>query len=488
MKSGYLIFIIFVLGVCGCDSFLNVEPDNRLRPDNVEQVKALLVNAYPDGSWYFVEWMTDNVGKNLGNLMLPYMTETYTFQKVRSTFQDTPAYYWTSAYRAIAHANQALISLEEIECTEEDRKIITAEALLCRSYAHFMLVNLFAPHYDAVTAATTPGIPYVEDMEEKLIVEYERESIANVYAKAEQDLLEGIRLKKECSESGYKALKYHFSLNAAYAYASRFYLFMKNYDKTIAYADSLLGKGYNAKFIRDYADINKGNPTVNAQNFCSYDDPANIMLIRREVYADPYYQIGYRLTYEIYEDIFFRPEDDMRGLQLFIGNSTRTAFYFSKFYNALQDEAYAYEIMPLFRGEEVFLNRLEALIQQDQTKEAEKQLEQFVDNRYAGAEASRFSYSYYKSEYQSTLNPDISEKELLMKMVIDERRREFVQEGMRWFDLKRFNLFPVTHIDINNNSYTMTLDKSALEVPDEAIINGLEPNYKENSITTTINW
>ena len=70
-----------------------------------------------------------------------------------------------------------------------------------------------------------------------------------------------------------------------------------------------------------------------------------------------------------------------------------------------------------------------------------------------------------------------------MKMLIYERRREFVQEGMRWFDLKRFNLFPVTHVDINNNSYTMTLDKSALEVPDEAIINGLEPNYKENSIT-----
>ena len=55
MKRRYLIFIIFVLGICGCDSFLSEAPDNRLRPDNVEQVKALLVNAYPEGSWYFVD-------------------------------------------------------------------------------------------------------------------------------------------------------------------------------------------------------------------------------------------------------------------------------------------------------------------------------------------------------------------------------------------------------------------------------------------------
>ena len=486
MKRSYLIFIIFVLGICGCDSFLSEAPDNRLRPDNVEQVKALLVNAYPEGSWYFVEWMTDNVGKTPGNMMLPYMTETYTFQKVRSTFQDTPAYYWTSAYRAIAHANQAMISLDEIACSEEDRKIIMAEALLCRSYAHFMLVNLFAPHYDAATAETTPGVPYIKDMEDRLIMEYERESVASVYKKAEEDMLEGIRLKKEISENSYKALKYHFSLNAAYAYASRFYLFMGNYGKVIEYANALMGEGYNSKFIRDYNNINKGNSIVNAQNFCSYDDASNIMLGRKEVYADPYYQIGYRLTYDIYGDIFFKKEDDLRAAQLFVGNSTRTAYWFSKFYWALENEAYAYEIMPIFRGEEVFLNRLEALAKEGNVKEVDKQLQKFVENRYTGSEMGPLKYSDYIDSYKSRLNPDITEEDMFIQIIIDERRREFVQEGMRWFDLKRFKLFPVVHVDINSNSYTMTLDRAALEIPDEAIANGLEPNYKKES-TVTIN-
>ena len=485
MKNVYVILMALVFGLSSCDSFLSKEPDNRLRPDDLNQVQALLVNAYPEGSWYFVEWMTDNVGKTLNNMMLQHMTEIYTFQKVRSKFQDTPTYYWTSAYRAVAHANQALISLEEIECTDAERKALQAEAYLCRSYAHFMLVNLFAPHYDAATAASTPGVPYVKDMEDKLIVQYERESVASVYKKAEEDLLEGIRLKLESSENYSSALKYHFSLEAAYAYATRFYLFMGNYDKVIEYADLVLGQGYNSKYIRDYTKINMGHPTTNALNFCAYDESSNIMLARKEVFADAFYQVGYRMTYEIFEDIYFRAEDDVRCLQLWVGNETRTSFYVSKFYSALEDESYAYEIMPLLRGEEVFLNRLEALVQNDALTEAEEQLRQFVENRYSGSDQSSFSYDYYKSEYQTMLAPDLSEKDLLMKMILDERRREFVKEVLRWFDMKSFNLFPITHEDINGNVYTLTLDKAALEIPDEAIINGLEPNYKED--VTNIN-
>ena len=241
----------------------------------------------------------------------------------------------------------------------------------------------------------------------------------------------------------------------------------------------VLGQGYNSKYIRDYTKINMGHPTTNALNFSAYDESANVMLARKEVYADAFYQVGYRMTYEIFEDIYFRPEDDVRCLQLWVGNETRTSFYVSKFYSALQDEAYAYEIMPLLRGEEVFLNRLEALIHDGSLEDAEEQLKQFVENRYSGGQ-SGFSYDYYKSEYQTMLAPDLSEADLLMQMVLDERRREFVQEGLRWFDMKRFKLFPITHEDINGITYTLTLDKAALEIPDDAIINGLEPNYKEN--------
>lgn len=482
MKNIYVILLGFVLAFSGCDSFLSEEPDNRLKIDDVKQVQALLVNAYPEGGWHFVEWMTDNVGKSLSNLMFPYMTETYTFQKVRSKHQDTPTYYWTSAYRAVAHANQALISLEEVECTEDEMKALRGEALLCRSYAHFMVVNLFAQHYDKATAASMPGVPYVKDVEDQLIVSYTRESVAEVYRLAEEDLLEGIRLKKESSNKLYSALKYHFSLEAAYAYATRFYLFMGDYEKVEEYADLVLGNGYNSRYIRDYSKINLGHPTSNSQAFCGYDEQSNIMLGRAEAYAAPYPAIGYRMTPEILSEIFFRDQDDVRVLgQSWLGNEARTVVYLSKYYSALQDDAYAYEILPMFRGEEVFLNRLEALIQRDNLEEADKQLGEFVANRYSGSTRLPYNYNMYKSSYRSQMAPNDTEKDMYMDMLIDERRREFALEGMRWFDLKRFKLFPITHEDINGNVYTMTLERSSLEIPDDAIINGLAPNYKESS-------
>ncbi|XLL74012.1 RagB/SusD family nutrient uptake outer membrane protein, partial [Myroides odoratimimus] len=36
-----------------------------------------------------------------------------------------------------------------------------AEALLARAYNHFMLVNLWAKHYNPATAESDLGIPYV---------------------------------------------------------------------------------------------------------------------------------------------------------------------------------------------------------------------------------------------------------------------------------------------------------------------------------------
>ena len=142
--------------------------------------------------------------------------------------------------------------------------------------------------------------------------------------------------------------------------------------------------------------------------------------------------------------------------------------------------------MPLFRGEEVFLNRLEALIQKNSTetlKDADEQLEKFITNRYGGGNQQiPFTYAHYKSQYKSLSSGEISGKDFYMKIIVDERRREFVQEGLRWFDMKRFALFPVSHEDINGNIYTLPIEKSALEIPEDAIINGLQPNYNKENV------
>src|SRR5690606_25774039 len=48
--------------------------------------------------------------------------------------------------------------------------------------------------------------------------------------------------------------------------------------------------------------------------------------------------------------------------------------------------------------------------------------------------------------------------EELLDRVIEERRREFAYEGLRWFDIKRFGI-PVTHYTLSGN---ITLDPDDL--------------------------
>lgn len=477
-----LLLLSIAVWMIGCDDFLNEEPDNRLKIDNLEQVQALLVNAYPEGNWLFVEWLSDNTGLTLTNYMLPHMVQIYTYDNVVEKAQDTPTYYWTSAYRAIAHANVALNALEKIQGVDgNQKKALQAEAYLCRSYAHFMLANLFAKPYDPATADKEPGIPYVTEVEDRLVVDYTRNSIAEVYEKAEADMLQGLKLKEESSENFYKSLKYHFSHNAALGYASRFYLFKKDYDKCKEYADKLLGKSYNKSFIKDYRKVNMGHPTRNAQRFSSYDDASNLMLSRVEVYAHPYYQVGYRTNFDIFNKIYFQGNQDLRAIQSFFGNKARTSIYLPKHYSAVRDDAFPYMITVPFRGEEVFLNRLEALWYKGDIAEMERQLALFVADRYVNGDESMTYDKYYK-EYTAVLYPGYSKKETLLKIILDERRREFFDEGLRWLDIRRYRMLPIEHEDVNGIVYSLTEEQLTLQIPEDAIVNGLKANPMRREI------
>lgn len=475
IKKATLLFVVVFL-LSGCNDFLDTEPDNRLQLDDIEQIQALLVNAYPEGSWLFTEWMTDNVGLTPNDIFLPHMVEIYSYEDVTEKSQDTPTYYWSQSYSAVAHANQALDAIDKLESGDEDYKnALRAEALLCRSYAHFMLVNLFAKPYNAQTASSDLGIPYVTDIERQLLVNYKRNSVAEVYELAEKDLLEGIELKQKSSEKYYSALKYHFNMNAVWGYASRFYLFKKDYEKCIEYSNKLLGQGYNASFIKDYTKVNVGHPTRNAQRFTAYDDASNLMLSRIEVYAHPFYRVGYRMSFEIFTKIFFKEQNDIRGIQSFVGNEARTVVYLPKHNWAIKDNAFPYMIVVPFRGEEVFLNRLEAMLLKGKVAEVEQQLKLYINNRYNGGQLP-FSYENYYKEYTTSLYTGHSKEETLLKIILDERRREFVDEGIRWLDIRRYNLIPIYHEDVNGVMHTLTENKLTLQIPADAITSGLEPN------------
>ena len=137
-----------VVSLSSCDSFLDETPDNRLRLNSYETIAELVTNAYPEGSGVFMEWMSDNVGADPKNIQRSEMTQAYNWQDVEQEGQDTPSFYWSGNYKAIAHANQALEALEEVK--ENNSDIVTTTNILSfilHAFNSILFINLIYVYY-----------------------------------------------------------------------------------------------------------------------------------------------------------------------------------------------------------------------------------------------------------------------------------------------------------------------------------------------------
>ena len=230
-----------------CDKFLDENPDNRATIDSEEKVVSLLTSAYTSNDYFLVtELMSDNMD-DLGNNN-PYtdrfLEQVFYWEDVTETDNGDPEGIWSGSYNAIANANEALNAIEALGGpTTEVLKQAKAEALLCRAYNHFVLVNIFAKSYNSKTSASDLGITYMTKGETTLDPKYERNSVAEVYELIEKDLLEAL---PDIGDLNYTVPKYHFNQKAAYAFAAKFFLFYEKWDEAIKYADLCLGSSPKA--------------------------------------------------------------------------------------------------------------------------------------------------------------------------------------------------------------------------------------------------
>lgn len=482
ISNKIIMMFIIVMGLSSCDSFLDKTPDNRLRLDSYDKIAELVTNAYPDGSGQFMEWMSDNVGTDPKNVQRRDMTQSYKWQDVDLEGQDTPSYYWTSNYMAIAHANQALLALEEVkENNPELKKAIRGEALACRAFAHFMLVNVFAKSYNPQTASSDNGIVIMEQPEVSLLVQYKRSTVKQVYDFVEKDLLEALDL---VSDKYYKNTgKYHFNKNALFAFASRFYLLKRDYAACEKYSTMVLGTEYSPAMVRNYKDIYTGTSSeIIATKFTDSNLKSNLLLIRKDVlYAYKGYT-GYRFNQDVYNSLVISKKDLRFSISYSFGG---TASFLPKFQRELikktsltSSSGYPYTIEIGFRSEEVFFNRLESWLNMgaDKLPLFESHFNQYLMYIYSETINYTTLLANYKKAY-----PGMSNDKLRLIMVLDEKRREFVEEGLRWFDICRHNI-PVRHTDINGNTDILKENdaRKIVQIPQTAIKYGeLEPNIRE---------
>jgi hypothetical protein len=470
--------LLFLAVLAGCDKYLEETPDNRVDLNTPEKAAQLLTNAYSSAAYLFTDWMSDNVAYTVGTFKQPEHNQLYEWKEPTSIEQDTPTNFWTSTYDAIAHANEVLAVIDDLPGDRSLKDAVKGEAYLTRAYGHFMLVNLFAKHYTVETAAQDLGIPYVLEPETEFIKQYTRNTVEEVYDYIEDDIEEGLELVDASfyANTG----KYHFTPNAALAFASRFYLFKGDWDNCIKYSSEMLGAD-PGNYIKDIATLLAQTPNSDdfIRQYTSPADPSNLLMIRN-VTNFPV-NVGYWPDQPLFFGIFnFNPwdADDIRTsveYPLYTRGSngiTQGKFEFLFERTSLtSDVGLYYTILSAFRGEEVLLNRAESYVYKNDLTSALADLQVYISKRYDGN--PQLTLALLRSAYGSNNNQFAT-----LSFILDERRKEFIHEGLRWFDIKRYQI-PVQHRLEDGTPVTLESDdnRKALQLPQTALdVGGLEPN------------
>ncbi|MBC9934748.1 RagB/SusD family nutrient uptake outer membrane protein [Chitinophaga qingshengii] len=477
----YISALAIITVAPGCKKYLEQLPDQRTEVNSPAKVAELLTSAYPRANYIpFLEAMSDNANDKGTNNNSRYNRQPWFWEVSSDRDQDTPDYYWQKAYAAIAAANQALMVIENAE-DQSAYRASKGEALLARAYAHFMLVTIYCKSYDAASAAKDPGIPYVTKPENVVVEKYERKTVAYVYQQIEKDLTEGLPLIDD--NSYMVAPAYHFTTAAAHAFATRFYLFKKEYDKVVQHANLTFPAGKALPYLRPVnTTYNAMEELVLRKEYTRATQKANLLLVETQsVWArdlrdnrygcDPVLgnlinsrdnPSGGRLSYKVY---YTRPED----------------FFVPKFYELFirvdqnANIGDPYDMIPLLTAEEVLFNRAEANTELGNYEAALADVNDFLSQRISGYIATTHNLTVGKvRNYYGTIDT----RSAIIQTILYFKRIEYMFEGLRWFDILRHKL-PVVHTSFDGK-VKMTLGpndpRRMVQIPQEAQLSGLELN------------
>lgn len=496
LKYNIIILLSLGLWVTSCSDTLDENPDNRTTIDSAEKVAELLVGAYPDAAYVpFLEPMSDNAGDKgpSADIGIDFATtlnaRMFFWEDFNNIDSDTPTYYWNRAYKAIAQANQALASIEELGGGSELNHL-KGEALICRAYAHFMLVNIFSKAYNPATAASDVGIPYVDLPETVLLGDYERGTVENVYNKIRADIETGLPL----IDDNYNVPAFHFTKKAAHAFAARFYLNTAEWQKVVDHSTLALGSDPVLVLRQQTANY---RPASYSQQVALYTsatfEPANLLLVSAEsVYNRYHFSARYQLNNDKRDEIFPTTNDiglpwgyTVFGSGDLFYNVPKFQEYF-KVTNQAANIGTPFVTYVLLSTDEALLNRAEAyaMLGQLDNAAADINLSYAVKTRFydpaldaltAADIQTIFAVSdntLYTPFYQIPA-PSLA----FVNAVLTIKRTIFYNDGLRWFDNKRHNMV-IEHQDIFGNTYTLPKgdNRRLLQIPEAAQAFGIPQN------------
>lgn len=531
MKMKKIISILACVGaafsLAACNDFLDAMPDNRTELDTEDKVVSMLVSAYTSYPYTVIcEYASDNMDEMAlqSPSYGPEEAEYFRWQDVvTKQANEAPYAVWTGCYSAIASANQALAAIEELGGPVTDKlRAAKGEALVSRAFHHFLLVNIFCQTYNPDFADQDLGIPYMEEAETTLNPQYERGTVAHVYELIDKDLQEGLPL---VSDDIYTVPKYHFNVQAAYAFAARFYLFYQKWDECINAANVVLEpnpKGmlrdleYNGTLGLMSAD---GQTLLRTMDYIASTNKCNLLMLTGTseipgIAFGPYAACtGFNHGNWLDETETFRAAYAPWGSSYTLysnpyslnSGSYDKCFawrcpYLFDIQDAVMMTGYPKTVYPALTGDETLLCRAEAYIMKKEYTSALNDMNTWISNYVkSGAqtltEQSVVSWAERvpaytpssptpKKEFESpAFSIEAGTQTAMCQALLHLRRVETVHMGLRWFDIKRYGITIYRRKLSAYNRLGSTTDvlhprdlRCAMQIPGDVVAAGLEAN------------
>ncbi len=471
--------------LASCSDQLDTLPDNRTTLDTPKKIAGLLVTAYPDRTpTLFNEWMSDNTDyMGAQNSQGNRGGDQYFFwQEQTEGGNDSPEQVWMLYYEGVYKANEALAAIEDQGGPNNDiLRNSKGEALLLRAYNHFILANEFCRPYNGKTSTKDAGLYYATGIADfsAAAEQSNRGTVADVYEKIAADIEAGIPLLNDT----YEVPKYHFNKQAAYAFATRFYLYYEKWEKAKEYADKLLGSNPAAS-LRDYRalqamPLSKSEQAVKiAEAYCSASADCNLlvqtsvsnagMALAPWLTSKRYTLTNYLSETELFQSNNIWGTSSNLIWKPFTVNSGESNFALLmklprefEIRNTTTGSGYLRTLNVDFTMDEALLNRAEAEIMLGQNDAACADMTIWMKNffntnvtltptsvqtffkavPYAYADAAKMVPSFKKHiSPRFTIDAEGSVQESLLQCLLNFRRIETVHQGMRWMDIRRYNI------------------------------------------------
>ncbi|WP_421940091.1 RagB/SusD family nutrient uptake outer membrane protein [Pedobacter sp.] len=421
-NTKYILFFFIISFVfSSCRKYVEIEPKGKVVPSEVRDYRLLLNNS---GTLLNAigmnEYGTDDISfladvkqkaavGGIANNLYAWNTMIYN--------QDENDGEWNNLYKQIYVANVVINGIPKAKPSNGvNADQVLGEALVLRAANYLYLINSYAKVYNPATADTDDGVPLIllPDLEASLV----RADVQTVYSQILTDLNAAVTLLTNPLGNRFFASK-----ASAYAFLARTYLMMSDFEKANQNATASLAL---INTLQDYNTLvtnTNGNLVVIPDNIVLNKD--NIEIIQWRQAANGYggfflsdEVIGLYQTGDIRKTLNTLPATIIAGM----GGTMYNGEYN---YNTatLRGKSVTRNVGPTVA--EMMLIQAEYQARSNNNPEAMKILN--------GLRVKRFTPSTYVA---ITSSPN------MLKTVLDERRRELLMRGARWFDLRRFTKEP----------------------------------------------